>query len=185
MEESLVNPNEGALPRTESDIAASEEWIQVQYEELGPGLRRYLTRWLGSACAAEDLVQETFLRLFEEVRRGSRIKNLRSWIFQVGHNLAVDTLRRQGLEDRAVDAAVESLPRQIPPSGEAQLLHEERNRRVQTALALLSSQERQCLELRAEGLRYREIAEVMGLHISTVTTFVLRAVRKIARQVHD
>jgi RNA polymerase sigma-70 factor (ECF subfamily) len=75
--------------------------------------------------------------------------------------------------------------RSQPPEAETSLLRAERNRQVRGALALLSSQERHCLELRAEGLRYREIAEVLGLNISTVTTFVVRAVKKIARQVHE
>jgi RNA polymerase sigma-70 factor (ECF subfamily) len=75
--------------------------------------------------------------------------------------------------------------REQMPEAETSLLRAERNRLVREALALLSPQERQCLELRAEGLRYREIADIMALDISTVTTYVDRAVRKIARRVHD
>lgn len=182
MGDSLVDSSGCVLPRIDAD--ARQEWVRVQYETFGPGLRRYLTRRLGDASAAEDLVQETFLRLFEELRHGRRIGSLRSWLFQVGHNLAVDRLRRQGLEHWAVEAACEAEAKHHPPDAESNLLIQERRLQVRRGLALLTPQERQCLELRAEGLRYREIAEIMGLHISTVTTFTVRAVKKIARQLH-
>ena len=175
----------GDRPLLRAATGAREEWVRRQYEELGPGLRRYLTRRLGDPGQAEDLAQETFLRLYEECRRNRRIGNLRSWIFQVGHNLAVDSQRRRSCEEWAVEMALAHGRRSQPPEAETSLLRAERNRQVRIALALLSAQERHCLELRAEGLRYREIAEILGLNISTVTTFVLRAVKKIARQVHE
>jgi RNA polymerase sigma-70 factor (ECF subfamily) len=53
---------------------------------------------------------------------------------------------------------------------------------METALSLLSVQERRCLELRAEGLRYREIAEALSIGSSTVETFLARAIRKIVKQ---
>jgi RNA polymerase sigma-70 factor (ECF subfamily) len=102
----------------------------------------------------------------------------------VGHNLAVDLQRRRGVEGWAMKVVYEEARRDGAPNAEMALLQAERHRLVQAALSLLSPQERQVLELRAEGLRYREIAELMGLQVSTVTTFLLRAVRKIARQIH-
>ena len=183
MDDALTGSGERILPHAETD--AKLEWVRLLYEELGPGLRRYLMRRLGNPGQAEDLVQETFLRLYEEAGRGRRIGNLRSWIFQVGHNLAVDSQRRRDCEDWAVGMAFAENRREQMPEAETSLLRAERNRLVREALTLLSPQERQCLELRAEGLRYREIADIMGLDISTVTTYVDRAVRKIARRVHD
>ena len=53
--------------------------------------------------AAEDMVQETFLRLYEECRQRRSIGNLRSWVFQVGHNLAIDSRRRRNCEESAVE----------------------------------------------------------------------------------
>ena len=54
--------------------------------------------------------------------------------------------------------------------------------RVQQALALLSPQEKQCLHLRAEGFRYREIGEILGLSQWTVVEFLRRALRKLLRE---
>jgi RNA polymerase sigma-70 factor (ECF subfamily) len=181
MDDALTRPDALARPATD----AKQEWVRLQYEELGPALRRYLTRRLGDPGQAEDLVQETFLRMYEEIRQGRRIANPRSWTFQAGHNLAVDWQRRRSSEDWAAGMAAAESRREPPAGAEASLLRAERSRQVRAALCLLSPPERQCLELRAEGLRYREIADVMGLNISTVTTFVVRAVRKIARRVHE
>lgn len=74
--------------------------------------------------------------------------------------------------------------RDAAPSAETLLLEGERRKQVSRGLFLLSDQERQALELRAEGLKYREIAELMGVQMSTVTTFLSRAVNKISRQIH-
>jgi len=54
----------------------------------------------------------------------------------------------------------------------------------QGLLKHLTLQERRCMELRAEGLRYREIAEVLSVRIPTVQTTLDRAIRKIMRQTH-
>lgn len=181
MDDALTRPQ--SLPRPATD--AKQEWVRLHYEELGPALRRYLTRRLGDPGLAEDLAQETFLRMYEEIRQGRKIGNPRSWAFQVGHNLSVDSRRRRSAEDWAAGMALAEERREPSAGAEWDLVRAERNRQVRAALGLLSPQERQCLELRAEGLRYREIADVMGLNISTVTTFVVRAVRKIARRVHE
>ncbi|MCC7500172.1 MAG: RNA polymerase sigma factor [Bryobacterales bacterium] len=167
-----------------SDSHLVEEWVCAQYEKLGPGLRRYLLRLTGDPGHAEDFVQETFLRLYEEVLKNRKVKRLRPWIFQVGHNLAIDFLRRRGQEEWVHEERRDTEYPDTAPSAEAAMLAAERHRQIRDGLYLLSPQERQVLELRAEGLLYREIAGLMGLQVSTVTTCLSRAVQKIARQIH-
>ena len=53
------------------------------------------------------------------------------------------------------------------------------------AMKCLSPQERHCLDLRSEGLCFREIAEVLSIRISTVETFLDRGIRKIAKEIND
>jgi RNA polymerase sigma factor (sigma-70 family) len=65
------------------------------------------------------------------------------------------------------------------------LLAGERHRRLRAALSQLSPQQRHCLFLRAEGLGYREIGEVLGIGISTVATFLGRAIKRIAEDVNE
>lgn len=168
----------------ESHQLEDADWVRTQFEELAPGLHRYLVRLTGDSALADDLVQETFLRLFEEKLKRRPITRLRPWLFQVGHNLAADLLRRRN-QDQWLDQELPMTKEaDQAPSAESQVLLAERRRQVRNGLSLLSASERQVMELRAEGLRYREIAEMMGLQVSTVTTFLSRAVNKIARQIH-
>jgi RNA polymerase sigma-70 factor (ECF subfamily) len=65
---------------------------------------------------------------------------------------------------------------------EDQVLQRERLLRLQRAIAKLTSQQRECLQLRASGLRYREIAEVLGIGISSVGELVQRATARLSEE---
>jgi RNA polymerase sigma-70 factor (ECF subfamily) len=60
------------------------------------------------------------------------------------------------------------------------VLEKEKFRRLAAAIRLLTEPERECLLLRTEGLRYREIGEALGIATSTVADIVERAIRKLA-----
>jgi RNA polymerase sigma-70 factor (ECF subfamily) len=65
---------------------------------------------------------------------------------------------------------------------EKAVLEKEKFRRLRTAISLLEDSERECLVLRAGGLRYREIGDVLGLATSTVADTVERAIKKLAEK---
>jgi RNA polymerase sigma-70 factor (ECF subfamily) len=65
---------------------------------------------------------------------------------------------------------------------EQAVLAAEKFRRLDKAVRSLAAQERECLMLRAEGLRYREIGEVLGIPTSTVADMVERAIKKLAEK---
>lgn len=158
-----------------------EQTVAESYELLRNPVYRYLIAALGNPAEAEDLTQETFLRLFAHLQHGNSVENLRAWVFRVAHNLAIDQQRKRApveLSGAPMFAQAESKPDAGVNPQEEQLI-QERRRRIHFALARLSGQERQCLELRAEGLRYREIGEVLGIAIPTVQTAVGRAVKKL------
>ena len=71
------------------------------------------------------------------------------------------------------------------PNAEQRLLASERHERLRVVLSRLSPQQRHCLFLRAEGLSYREIGEVLGIGVSTVATFLGRAIKRIAEDVNE
>ena len=149
---------------------------------------RYLLGLLGNRDDAEELTQEVFLSLYGTLQKGTRIDNVRAWIFRVAHNLALNLQKRPRIVE-AVDEAEWwklSQERSDPASdSERRLLREEQRTRVLKAMKNLSPQERHCLDLRAEGLCFREIAEVLGIRISTVETFLDRGIRKIAKEINE
>lgn len=154
-----------------------EQEVTAVFVEMRDGVYRYLCSSLADPGDADDLTQEVFLRLYATLRSRRNVRNLRAWLFRVAHNLAVDWQRDKISGGTAVASPAE---RADPsPSAEQSILQVEESQRIQRAIAGLSRQQRQCLELRAEGLRYREIAEILNIGIPTVQTFLARAVKKL------
>jgi len=156
------------------------------YETLRTPVYQYLAASFGDPAEAEDMTQETFLRLYVHWASGKTIADdrLRSWIFRVAHNLAIDRTRGAKFIRELACEEYRSVVLQVPDSGkdpEETLLDRERFNAVRNGLALLSGQERRCLYLRAEGFCYREIAEILNITSSSVTEFLRRAMRKMAR----
>lgn len=163
-----------------SRCAAGSEATSL-YRELRKPLLRYLVCLGLSADEAQDIAQDAFLSLHQHLASGGSQENIRSWLFRVAHNAARNRQNRYErrfaapLEDGLNSALDEATPERV-------VLEKEKYRLLEQAIRLLSDSERECLLLRAGGLRYREIAEVLGLSISTVGDTVDRAVRKLAEK---
>ena len=130
--------------------------------------------------------QEAFLRLCRHLQEGRTLENPKAWLFTVANNLAIDSKRSDSnlsdLDEHTWKEIEESRAgTQIDP--EKLLLQDERLDRLHVAVLNLTALQRDCLHLRAEGLRYREIAELMKISISTVADAVRRAAVKLAREV--
>jgi RNA polymerase sigma-70 factor (ECF subfamily) len=191
----MFNPGELAdLPLAHSILSAAADRkpapmtlgdkVDSLYQELRVPVFRFLLRKTQDAAYAEDLTQETFLRLFRHVLQERSLDNPKAWLFTVANNLAIDKSR---CESHAKDVD-EVTWRQIERSRASQeatqenvILQQERMDRLHMAVLNLTAFQRQCLHLRAEGLRYREIAELLDISMSTVVDAVRRAALKLAR----
>lgn len=176
---------QGILIGAQKHVALRNE-VTRAFEGLRDGVFRYVFGITGNAADAEDITQDVFLRLFTERHKGKTIGDTRAWVYRVAHNLAMDRYRRdagapevdardweqfQGAQIAGTDALTG-------------LIAEERHRKFEATLSHLSLQERQCMELRMEGLRYREIAGVLGTRISSVQSYLVRAMQKILKEFH-
>ena len=132
---------------------------------------------------AEEVVQGVFLALFRHLRAGKSRTNLAGWIFTVAHNMA---LKRRSSERRRsryfqpqTDLAADSFesPLQDP---EAQLSSRQECARVSRIVRALPEQDRNCLALRAEGLRYRDIARILGVSLGSVAGSLSRALTRLS-----
>jgi RNA polymerase sigma-70 factor, ECF subfamily len=132
---------------------------------------------------AEDVVQEVFLSLFRHLHLGRSRRNLRGWIFRVAHNLAL----KQRESDRRVErngaryADLSAEPTDEYPGPEQQAVDRERERCLRSIFRALPEQDRICLSLRAEGLRYREIAEVLDMSLGAVSISLTRSLARLRR----
>lgn len=132
---------------------------------------------------AEEVVQEAFLCLFRHLQRGKSRENLRGWIFRVVHNLA---LKQRDASERLCEitaddwATVETQPDHAP-NPEQLLSFGQKRSRLLAVFASLPEADRSCLSLRAEGLRYREIASVVGISLGSVSISLKRSLARLMR----
>ena len=168
-----------ALPL--SRLASANGEAATLYRELRKPLLRYLVCLGLSSDEAQDVVQDAFLSLHRHLAAGGSQENIRSWLFRVAHNRARN---HQNRYDRRfgmpLDAKEELVLDETTP--ERAVLDKEKFQQVAGAIRLLSASEQECLLLRARGLRYREIGEVLGISISTVSDTVSRAIKKLAEK---
>jgi RNA polymerase sigma-70 factor (ECF subfamily) len=162
-------------------LAAGSSEVTTLYRELRKPLLRYLVCLGLTSDEAQDVVQDAFVSLQRHMASGGDQENMRGWLFRVAHNQArnrqTSYRRRFGetLDGEKDFPADDATPEQL-------VLEREKLRRVAAAIRLLTESERECLLLRAGGLRYREIGEVLGMATSTVGDTVDRAMRKLTEK---
>jgi RNA polymerase sigma-70 factor (ECF subfamily) len=161
----------------------NQEQVTRAYEDAREDVYRYLVTLGLPAPQAQEAAQDVFLRLYMALQRGEEIHNMRAWIFRVAHNLGLDMRAKQ--QPVPMEPEIESALRDRARSIETDLIERERMEQIGGAWKSLSPQQRQCLHLRAEGLRYREIAGAMGISISSVREFLNRAVSRLQKALHD
>jgi RNA polymerase sigma-70 factor (ECF subfamily) len=165
-----------ARQRGERRPTAVEAEVTALFGTLRAPLLRYLHS-LGLPIAdGEDIVQETFLSLFHHLRDEKPRDNLHGWIFRVGHNLALKRLMRNGRETAAIPNEVDR-----EPNPEESAAWNAQRMRLLSIVRALPERDRQCLFLRAEGLRYREIAEALDMSLGAVAASLSRSLGKLAR----
>ena len=152
-------------------------------------LYRYLLRMVRQPAEAEDLFQQTWLRVVERIRAFDPNRNFDAWLFTLARNLAIDHLRR--IQPRSLDeplsddasaetAADQLASRELLPLERA--LASERAMHVATAMTMLPVIYREVLVLRfEEEMKIEEIAQVVGAPLSTVKTRLRRSLEQLRR----
>lgn len=184
--------NLALIQATDHDlIALAASGSEKAYREL---LDRYqrpvfslIYRMVRDREQAEDLAQETFVKVFNHIESFNPKYKFSSWIFKIASNLTIDALRKKDLKTVSLDGSrnaetadevdatritVESRDENPEEFLEAKELGQE----IERAIALLRPEYRQAILLRhVEGRPYEEIADIMGVPLGTVKTFIHRA----------
>jgi RNA polymerase sigma-70 factor (ECF subfamily) len=164
----------------ESSASVQSDVLRL-FDECAPGLRRYVTAFGLTVEVTDDVVQEVFLQLFRHLQLGRSRANLRGWVFRVGHNLALRHRERAARRNRREGWDLELVDRVIDPAAdpEQQLADGRRTRRLRAVVRALPERDRQCLFLRAEGLRYRDIAKTLDISLGGVAKSLARSMTRL------
>lgn len=152
----------------------------MQNDPLYEAIRRYAARLLNDREAGKDIVQEVFLR-FEQQRE--TITSPKAWAYRTARNLVIDQFRRRGKtgalpDDLPADAA------RFDPGILAQ--QQEIQTMIQEKINALSLRHREVLRLKfQEGLKYAEIAEVLGETVTTVAWLLHEAISKLRQELRE
>jgi RNA polymerase sigma-70 factor (ECF subfamily) len=161
-------------------VARLHDEVASLFEEARDDVYRYLLTLGLYPPQAQEAAQEVFLRLYAALKKGEDIQRPRAWIFRVAHNLGLKIRARQGHE-APFDPDLESVLSSPAPGAERLLIDQERRLRFHRAVENLSEQQRRCLSLRLEGLRYPEIAAALGISASAVGEFLRRAMARLKK----
>jgi RNA polymerase sigma-70 factor (ECF subfamily) len=172
-------------------VALAREGREAAYREL---IRRYerpvfslIFRMVRDRALAEDLAQDTFVKVLNALATYRPEYKFSSWIFKIANNVAIDQLRRRELDTLSLDGAphartqdqIEATALQAVDRTEtplAELQSRELGRLIEGAIAKLRPEYRACILLRhVEGRTYEEIAEALDLPLGTVKTYIHRA----------
>jgi len=143
-------------------------------------LYRYLQRLVREPATTEDLFQQTWLRVVQNIEGLDPRRNFEAWLFRIAHNLAIDHLRRRRMEslDEPLPSgeAMSTLFPSTGPGALERLLGAERDRILTATLAELPAIQREVLTLRfEEEMKLEEIAEVLDVPLSTAKSRLKRA----------
>ena len=161
---------EGATAPIDRHAAVTDAFIEYHED-----LYRYLYRATRDGEAAEDLLQDTYLRLVRELEAGHAPEQLRAWLYRVATNLVISRGRRRStVRDWLGRHGRESASRTVA-SPETEIVDRERTLTLEATLAGLPAETRTALLLAAEGFHGEEIAATIGRSHTATRTLLSRA----------
>jgi len=192
-----VEPPDTLTASSDEDLLV--RFCQGETEAFGTLVRRYerelygyLRRYLGDAALAEDVFQNTFLQLYVKSGQYEPGRPVRPWLYTIATHQAIDALRRNGRhqavsleQHRSVDGPgelqglIESLESRSPGPVE-NASNEERRERVRAAVEALPDFLRQVVVLAYyQGLKYREVADILEIPVGTVKSRLHAALARL------
>jgi RNA polymerase sigma factor (sigma-70 family) len=139
-----------------------------------PTVLRHAVFLTGNRALAEDVAQETFIKLYERPPR--EFTNLSGWLLTVATNIAYNNLRSEKSRKRREEAEIpvdEVFDQDLEGLVDAE--------RVRELLAKLDDRDRTCLVLKFSGFSYEEIAQIVGINKSSVGKVIARALEKFKK----
>ena len=160
---------------TRAHLNPESEVIDL-YQQNAAGLVRFAEGLVRDREMAQDALQEVFLRYFVARNSGQEIQNGKSWLYRVLRNYLLDRVKEAAFKNKASLEEAETIPDVSDP--EQEYLRAFTRKQI---LEVLAPRELECLQLRAEGFDYKEIAQILSIRSGTVGATLARALSKIRK----
>ena len=170
-----------------SDDGSETAVFRRLFERHATPLRRYAQRLVRSGDAADDIVQETFIRLWRAWARTEIGPNTKSYLYAITKSLALNHLERERRDARVRDMThprgILSVDPALPPEGEANVIAGEIVGAIEAVLLRMPPRQREVAALRLRHqLPTAEIAGRLGISPRTVEVHIARATRALREQ---
>jgi RNA polymerase sigma-70 factor (ECF subfamily) len=160
----------------DGDVAAFEIVFRTHYN----GLCSFVRQQVGSAEAAEEVVQEVFLNVWRGRGGIDPDQSLRAYLYRAARNTALNQLKRRRLERRWLAASAGPTSHAISAVADDAVREHELTIAIQQRVASLPERCRLIFTMsREQGLSYAEIAEALGISVKTVETQMGRALKTL------
>ena len=150
--------------------------FQTDILPLKNELYRLVLRITMNAAEAEDVVQETMMKVWNKRDDWNRIESIEAFCLTICRNLSLDKVRRMDNQTQSLDATIQPLDHRVASNPEEHTVQRDRVRLVRQLISELPEKQRSCMQLRdMEGKSYKDIATILGISEEQVKVSIFRA----------
>ncbi len=165
----------------ESPDLSIEQWFETSLKPHEPMIRNWLASRYGVLCEVDDVIQETFLRVYEAKKKGD-VSSPKAFFFAVARNVAVDQMRKNKLAHTELRADWDELDFLDEANGIEEATA--RNSELELLTEAIQSLPVQCRRVftlaKVYGLSYRQIGDEMGISVNTVSAQITIGISKVS-----
>lgn len=165
-----------------AETSGERAGIEALIAEYESALLRYAARLVNDPTAAQDVVQDVFMKVCKHWTNGARpAPQMKAWLYRVTHNAAVDHIRRESRLKGLHERQAEEVAPAVPASQHRDMADKEAVALALDQIDRLDPREKQVVLLRLqEGLSYREIAEITRRSEGNIGNILHHALKKLA-----
>ncbi len=161
-------------------IAGDHAAFEYLFERYGKAIRRLFVQRMGSVAEVDDLLQETFVKVFVHLHRYNPQYTFGQWLYTIARNTFIDHVRKQQ-EDLTIDERF-TAPAATTPTPEERVINEQQRTMIESHLDRMTPRYRRLIVMRFfDEYSYEEIAAKLNLPLGTVKTQIHRAREQMCR----
>jgi RNA polymerase sigma-70 factor, ECF subfamily len=166
--------------------SGDEQAFELLYRKFYVRLCAFSNKYLNDPEAAQEIVQDVFVKIWESREEIDPEDSLRSYLFKIAQNKSINILRHKKTESRFAEVCRLVYIEKSEPSALESLIARELEENIQRSVARLPLQCRKIFEMnRTEGLKYKEIAETLDISIKTVEAQMSKAFKSLRAELSD